>query len=474
MAPPPGVPGLGYVPREIAAAFESAFAPRGRFGRPSAADWVAMLKRLRVELKKCGRNPLHFHPAISGDCPWCKMRDELGVEAFVPPPLPVGKAPPASNWSEGFDIFAVWQTIERVTAPPAALEPIIGNIDLRPSPAAAAARGARTKRKLIGVAAVAAAAATLFYAPAAWIIWIAVGWYGLAILFGDGDESSFTLSFERADREWAEGLARWRASVGGGRFEAAKAKLAQYRAQYDSLAADERRKLEEADRGRRDAQLKAWLEQFQIRRFPIKGIGPGKVATLASYGIETAAEIESSRLLRVPGFGSVTSRPLLEWRRRLEGRFRYDARPTPADAQRVASIRSEIATKAAKLRLELSAGPAELAKIAASVVAAQNSPSSELIKLRSARAQAEADLRYLGISVPAARAYVPSPVRQPPSRQYWPRSGPAQRSTSSRIGRTCPKCGSSMVKRTARRGRNAGGQFWGCSRYPSCRGTRST
>ena len=36
----------------------------------------------------------------------------------------------------------------------------------------------------------------------------------------------------------------------------------------------------------------------------------------------------------------------------------------------------------------------------------------------------------------------------------------------------CPVCSSSMVLRTARKGRNAGNQFWGCSRYPACRGTR--
>jgi len=37
----------------------------------------------------------------------------------------------------------------------------------------------------------------------------------------------------------------------------------------------------------------------------------------------------------------------------------------------------------------------------------------------------------------------------------------------------CPKCNSPMVKRTARHGANAGGQFWGCTRYPECRGIRS-
>jgi len=37
----------------------------------------------------------------------------------------------------------------------------------------------------------------------------------------------------------------------------------------------------------------------------------------------------------------------------------------------------------------------------------------------------------------------------------------------------CPKCNSPMIKRIARQGKNAGGQFWGCSRYPDCRGIRS-
>lgn len=35
---------------------------------------------------------------------------------------------------------------------------------------------------------------------------------------------------------------------------------------------------------------------------------------------------------------------------------------------------------------------------------------------------------------------------------------------------SCPKCGSSMVLRTAKRGVNAGNKFWGCEGYPQCRG----
>ncbi len=35
----------------------------------------------------------------------------------------------------------------------------------------------------------------------------------------------------------------------------------------------------------------------------------------------------------------------------------------------------------------------------------------------------------------------------------------------------CPVCNSVMVMRTAKRGSNIGSQFWGCPKYPSCRGT---
>jgi len=36
----------------------------------------------------------------------------------------------------------------------------------------------------------------------------------------------------------------------------------------------------------------------------------------------------------------------------------------------------------------------------------------------------------------------------------------------------CPSCGKPMIRRTAKRGANAGSDFWGCTDYPNCRHTR--
>jgi predicted RNA-binding Zn-ribbon protein involved in translation (DUF1610 family) len=44
------------------------------------------------------------------------------------------------------------------------------------------------------------------------------------------------------------------------------------------------------------------------------------------------------------------------------------------------------------------------------------------------------------------------------------------RLTQDSAGMLCPKCGSPMVLRMARKGRRAGEKFWGCSRFPKCRG----
>ena len=36
----------------------------------------------------------------------------------------------------------------------------------------------------------------------------------------------------------------------------------------------------------------------------------------------------------------------------------------------------------------------------------------------------------------------------------------------------CPKCGGKLVIRTARKGANAGSQFYGCFNYPNCKYTK--
>jgi restriction system protein len=59
-----------------------------------------------------------------------------------------------------------------------------------------------------------------------------------------------------------------------------------------------------------------------------------------------------------------------------------------------------------------------------------------------------------------------SPARAAASPAAAPSLAPIQATT-------CPLCSKPMVRRMAKRGTNAGGEFWGCLGYPACRGTRS-
>jgi restriction system protein len=67
-----------------------------------------------------------------------------------------------------------------------------------------------------------------------------------------------------------------------------------------------------------------------------------------------------------------------------------------------------------------------------------------------------------------AQAREPEPFMDPTSRK---RAEPAIEPPIA--DPTCPACGGAMVRRRAKRGTHAGREFWGCSLYPGCRGTRS-
>jgi hypothetical protein len=72
--------------------------------------------------------------------------------------------------------------------------------------------------------------------------------------------------------------------------------------------------------------------------------------SLASYGIETAADVDIGKVLAVPGFGPINSRPLIEWRDGLAKKFSYDPNPNAVDHAVLGKIRAETASKAVQLR----------------------------------------------------------------------------------------------------------------------------
>lgn len=70
---------------------------------------------------------------------------------------------------------------------------------------------------------------------------------------------------------------------------------------------------------------------------------------------------------------------------------------------------------------------------------------------------------YSGIQ---SRSHHPSRV----DGTFRPEENETQTTTHHSTDVSCPICGSSMVERVARKGRYQGNHFYGCSRYPSCKG----
>lgn len=63
------------------------------------------------------------------------------------------------------------------------------------------------------------------------------------------------------------------------------------------------------------------------------------------------------------------------------------------------------------------------------------------------------------------------PATPPPS--VSPTASSLVRSDSPATAPSCPVCQATMLRRTAKRGANVGRQFWGCSKFPRCRGVRA-
>jgi DNA-binding helix-hairpin-helix protein with protein kinase domain len=71
----------------------------------------------------------------------------------------------------------------------------------------------------------------------------------------------------------------------------------------------------------RISDKRSFLGSYLIADAKIHGIGAGRLATLASHGIETAADLSEERLFAVNGFGEVLTDSLLGWRKKLSSQY---------------------------------------------------------------------------------------------------------------------------------------------------------
>lgn len=471
MDQPPGTPSLVDFSPEIAKLFDNAFSRPTSHERPTAEQWVKQLDALESTLEKCQDNPLHYIPRDASECSWCDMERQLGTVLFVPYiPIPALRAEGFDPGAGGFNLDLISsriQAIIRATVLPA--HPNFPPEQLAPSTAATEAK--KSGYNIGSYLMIAIAFGGIFVLPHLFILWLIIGYAGYSNLDhrplieqSSIERTKFVRAYTEALTNWNRAISNWQQRTGYADFQKLAGELTEASNQYRSLANEEKSLYSKYQSERRQKHLYAFLDRFDIQHHSIRGIGPAKQALLASYGIDTAADVTRQRVLSVPGFGEVNSQGLLQWRENLEKRFVYNEQPSDTDKQEKTRIGAMIEAKAAPLRRKLLVGPQNSELLAKRVKQAVTTADPSLRHIYRQLEQAKCDLNFLGIPIPVPASM--SPQLHATSTLMGPRPGYSASSNAP----MCPRCGSQMNRRVARRGRYAGRPFWGCSRYPACKG----
>ncbi len=468
MSPPPAVPLLQDFPQDIRNAFEAAFGPDGETRRPNSKQWVSLISDLEKNLKVCASNSLHYYPSSASDCPWCRMERLQGIQLFLRAPDNIGRQITLGPISEK-DIAELWRLIEAIHPPDAPTDPNLPILSLVPSPEVKKFAHKNRSRTVSRWSLIIFGIIFAILIPKFAIFSIAFVVFGLiSILSSKAPNNEFQSRARDIETRWQKALQDWTIQCDDSEFQAHKTMLSKAKQTIEEIPARKRKLIQQYQENRQSEQLKAFLDQHRISHFRISGIGPAKLAMLRSYGIETAADVSSNAVQRVPGFGPNNSVPLINWRDNLAAKFAYNPKPNALDQNALDKINSDLQKEADTLRNKLANGAIELKRIANQIDQRRAAPAPILLRLYEQRSQIAEDMHALGLTMP--KVVLPSPV----SHSIASHSNQAQRSTGHNNSNNvlCPSCGSVMIIRQARRGRNAGSKFWGCIAFPNCTGTR--
>ncbi|WP_155888400.1 helix-hairpin-helix domain-containing protein [Cupriavidus sp. WS] len=393
MLPPPNTVGPEILPPTVAAMFEQAFTEGGAHasGRPTAQNWIAALDGLKHQLRTCGNEAVHkFHGGLSG-CPWCELEQRAGIVFFIG--FITGTSSSAAS-TPSFDIHRVWAAILAVPTPGTAAAPVFASPgNLTPKPLPADQRRTKSWRKIRRWSAVPVFVACVAIYPHLWFFAVILA--GFLFFSGTSHLRERELrksALDDAKRVASAAWSQWTNIATDKAFQDELAELKQTRTEFEELAnrfANDKQRLHA---NARELQLRKHLERYFISNFDIPGIGPTRKSTLASFGIESAADVSWNRIRAIKGFGERLTRELVDWRKKMESRFVFDASKgiDPAD---VAALQQRYAQHKRQLEAQLSSGPERLKK-ARQKIEQQRSVIREMVLNASLRvAQAEIDFK---------------------------------------------------------------------------------
>jgi DNA-binding helix-hairpin-helix protein with protein kinase domain len=149
-----------------------------------------------------------------------------------------------------------------------------------------------------------------------------------------------------AESSWGPVSCRYAAE-----FDKTKEELRKFRQRHEDLAREYTLDRQRLQAKARDMQLEQFLQRHFISDGDIDGIGPSRVATLASFGIETASDIDPTVIMQLFGFKEKLTERLVRWRQTIEAQFAFDPRAGVPDHERALAMKYAQARQPVEMRL---------------------------------------------------------------------------------------------------------------------------
>jgi DNA-binding helix-hairpin-helix protein with protein kinase domain len=406
MAPPPQTLPLGQIAPQLAPLFEQAF-DRGSEqpgARPTAEQWHAALADVVKQLQPCAADKGHTYVRGLAKCPWCQLI-LAGAPNFFLSVTFRGTTPEVLNVTP--EIASLWSAIEQVgrpqgsslpTAPAAALHAA----PTPPPPAVESAQALSTMVGFVALASLVGMTAMLYMSETGYIsvpmfAVFSLWWLALFATSGLWPERNRRRRIWRARRGQLKQLqSAWSSTIASAdtRFRlvpkemaAARGEIAKLERRYDVQRAQLARNMAERQR-------EAFLQSKFICNYKIEGISAGRQATLTSYGIETAHDVDYNRVLAIPGMGPAMADSLCAWRGTVERQFTLNKAQGVPLAQRQALL-LKYAQMRQQLEVQLRQGPERLHEIDTTMQQSLHQLAAQIAAAHLATAQAFADLSIM-------------------------------------------------------------------------------
>jgi DNA-binding helix-hairpin-helix protein with protein kinase domain len=357
MAPPPQAMTPAILPYSLAQLFEQAFTEQGvqHNGRPSAQNWLDALDLLKKELRTCSQQSIHKYYGGLSFCPWCQQEQKTGAFFFAP-------LAAATTAASNFSLTQAWSQIMAIQSPGFAPQVDPSHFRVTPKP---------LPQELTGFF------SFLRFSKRAWIK-------------KERQEklSSAKNQFNAIQQKFAR-------EAGVGKFHFKIKQLSELRINYETVQELYEKNKIKLKNNACDNHLKKFLERFFINDHIFSGIGIGRKAVLASFGIETAADIDYGKIIKIKGFGEKLTSELVFWRKILEQKFIFDP-SKDIDAASLSALNYRFAQARIQIEKQLLAGPAQLTQIKEQILQRRKELLPMIEEAARQVAQAQADLDALG------------------------------------------------------------------------------